>query len=570
MAEKTQLNVNLNMGNATVLNRGIACPAEEPAGNKTVLNPQITMLGEIAAGTVLCGKYRVLKKMEVTTGEADLYICEYQDKKYVAKLYRRSAAIKAEVANQLKKLDSPYVARIYENTKMDGKPIEILPYYERGSLQGVKLSYKELHDHVIPCLNEGLRTLHEAGIIHKDLKPSNIMVINAEMDTAIIDFGISSVAESGNTVVITKTGMTPAYSAPETFRGVFLADSDYYSLGITLYELFCGEEPYHDMTAEQISQFVSVQRLPLPDQMPAELKNLINGLTYYDISNRDNKKNPNRRWGYEEVKKWLAGEKQIIPGEGTDRKVMKPYFFAGRNYTDRRELIHALAENWNEGKKELFRGKLAAYYRLVDQDAFKICQQAEYEAARLSGKDDLIFWSAMCELNPKSKDFFWKGRFFAGLPAMGRALLEDLRYNRKAMTGFMNSVFAESIMSRFVKMKDPKNDKMVQVVEGLEKYYNNPDSSGRDRKIALYLTAYMLSGQKILYVAGMEFHTLGELASYMQEILGENNEGLESFKEFCHRLMDQYENLTPALESWLVSMGKQAQLDAWKNELGIN
>lgn len=50
----------------------------------------------------------------------------------------------------------------------------------------------------------------------------------------------------------------------------------------------------------------------------------------------------------------------------------------------------------------------------------------------------------------------------------------------------------------------------------------------------------MLSNQKILYVAGQEFHTLSELTTYMKQLLGDNNEHLDQFKEFCHRLMDQY------------------------------
>ena len=81
-------------------------------------------------------------------------------------------------------------------------------------------------------------------IIHKDLKPSNIMLLDDNRSVAIIDFGISSVVEQGNTVLVTKTGMTPEYSAPETFRKSLFEESDYYSFGITLYELYCGYNPY--------------------------------------------------------------------------------------------------------------------------------------------------------------------------------------------------------------------------------------------------------------------------------------------------------------------------------------
>lgn len=57
------------------------------------------------------------------------------------------------------------------------------------------------------------------------------MLCDNEEDIVIIDFGISSVKGGANTVIVTKTGMTPEYSASETFRNLFLEESDYYSLG---------------------------------------------------------------------------------------------------------------------------------------------------------------------------------------------------------------------------------------------------------------------------------------------------------------------------------------------------
>ncbi|MCD7880941.1 MAG: hypothetical protein LUG47_04595, partial [Clostridiales bacterium] len=75
MAGKTQLNRNLNNGNATVLNRGIAPNQSHAGGSSTVLNPNVSATGAIVEGTVLCGKYRVVEKLLISTGEADLYVC---------------------------------------------------------------------------------------------------------------------------------------------------------------------------------------------------------------------------------------------------------------------------------------------------------------------------------------------------------------------------------------------------------------------------------------------------------------------------------------------------------------
>ena len=91
------------------------------------------------------------------------------------------------------------------------------------------------------------------------------MLRTTQYDIALIDFGISSVLENNSTVLLTQTGMTPQYSAPETMQGMFMEESDYYSMGITLCALYQGHSPFHGMDAQQISRFIAIQRLPLPE-----------------------------------------------------------------------------------------------------------------------------------------------------------------------------------------------------------------------------------------------------------------------------------------------------------------
>lgn len=348
--------------------------------------------------------------MNVLTGEADLYLCRDGTETYVAKIYRRKVAIREEVIEKLQSIDFPYVAKMYATGEIDGYPYEILPYYKNGSLQGKKFLYQQLKSKIIPALNEGLKVLHDNGIIHKELKPSNIMLADNGEDVALIDFGISSIREDGNTVIVTRTGMTPEYSAPETFKNLFLSESDYYSLGITLYKLHCGHTPYAQMSQDEIEQFISVQKLPLPKNMKDELKVLISALTYQDITNRKNKFNPNRRWGYEEVLKWCVGIKQPIPGETVDTATVsgdiRPYKFLGETYTDKNKLTDALAEHWNDGKKQLFRGLLSAYFKGFDAEIAGFCMDAEDEVER--GDEDLIFFKTLYRINTIMTKFVWK------------------------------------------------------------------------------------------------------------------------------------------------------------------
>jgi serine/threonine protein kinase len=561
MADKTLINNELLYNNSTVIN-----PSVQNSVSATVLNPVTSREVNVNIGQSLFGKYTVVKKMDIITGEADLYLCEYNNAQYVAKLYRRKVAIKPEVSHKLMNINSKYVAKIYETGEINGFPAEIIPYYRHGSLQGRKYDYQQLKEHIIPSLNEGLKVLHDNGIYHKDLKPSNIMIADNQKDVAIIDFGISSAREDNNTVIVTKTGMTPEYSAPETFRNLFLEESDYYSLGITLYELFCGYTPYKNMSPEAIEQYSLVQRVPFPNNMPEDLQNLIAACTYYDITNRKNKSNPNRRWTYEEVKKWCNGDKQILPGEGignTRVGDMNQYKFMGEIYVEVAKLTKALALNWNDGKKQLFRGILSGFFKSSNPDLAGYCIDAEEEAARINGKDDIIFWKLLYKLNPNTADFYWKGHVYQGLPALGREILEKLWKDDTSNDSFYYEILSEKMLSRYVSLKVENNNVLSDAVKGLEDSYKISNNQ-RDKKKNLYLMGYMLSGQKLMHIEGKDFRTVGELADYMKELL---DESYEKFETLCHKLIDYDDNLDVQLESWLLALGKKKEIEVWREGL---
>lgn len=561
MANKTQLNNEIVAENATVIN-----PALQQNGNATVINPIAAGASGVTSGQVLCDKYSVIKKMDIVTGEADLYLAEYNNKQYIAKIYRRKVAIKPEISQKLMNIQSKYVATIYETGEINGFPIEIIPYYRYGSLQGRKYTYEQLKRDIIPSLNEGLKVLHNNGILHKDLKPSNIMIGDNQKDVAIIDFGISSARENNNTVIVTKTGMTPEYSAPETFRNLFLEESDYYSLGITLYELFCGYTPYNNMEQEAIEQYISVQRIPFPDDMPENLQDLIAACTYYDITNRKNKSNPNRRWTYEEVKKWCNGIKQVIPGEGIgNTKVgdMNPYKFMGETYVEIADLTKALALNWNEAKKQLFRGILSGFFKSCNPEIAGFCIDAEEEATRINGRDDMIFWNLLYKLNPNTTDFYWKGHIYQGLAPLGREVLEKLWKNDNSNERFYYEILSEKMLSRYVTLKAGKNKTLLDAVKGLEDGHEMANSQ-RTKMKNLYLMAYMLSGQKLMHFDGKEFRTVGEFAEHMKELL---EQSYEKFESACHKLIDYEDNLDVQFESWLLALGKKKELDSWRETI---
>ena len=558
MDKSTVINPSLQTTASTVINSEVV---EEYNRQNNIETDDIASISE---GTIVCEKYKIQSQLEVSSGEADLFLCSDGLRLYVAKIYKRKFAIKQEVIDALLKMDSPFVAKLYGTGDYNGYPVEILPYYENGSLQGRTFSEDEIVQKIIPSINEGLHAIHDAGIIHKDLKPSNIMMNGDGETVSIIDFGISSIVEDGNTVLVTKTGMTPEYSAPETFKNLFLKESDYYSFGITLFELFSGYTPYANMQPEEIEQYVSVQKIPFPEEMSPLLQDFISALTYYDISNRNNKNNPNRRWTYDEVNQWLNGEPLVIPGEGignVGKGTMPPYSFLGTDYTDPTLLVTAFAKNWEEGKKQLFRGKVTAHFRPWNQEIARKCQAAEEEAGRENGKDDIIFWKLLYQINPKLKGFYWMGQIYESLPAFGRDVLEKLWDKDKSQYSYYNSILSEKLLSRYVEIAAPKNEKLRKAAEAIEDSYELEINNGTDMQRTYYLMAYTLSGQKLLLLDGEQIRTVGELAAYMKSVLAES---FDKFESLCHRLVDYDGNLDFQLETWLMAIGKQKDIDKWR------
>lgn len=557
MNNKTQINPNVN---ATVVNSEI--------DQATVVNPDLNASSaKLAAGTILAGKYEIVEPLSVSTGEADLYVCKYAAREYVAKVYRGQRAVKPEVISALKSINSPYVAALFDTGVHNDLSFEILPYYRNGSLQGRQFTMEELKKTIIPCINEALRVLHQNDITHKDLKPSNIMLSDDNENIAIIDFGISSVVEQGNTVLVTKTGMTPEYSAPETFRNLFLEESDYYSFGITLYELYCGYTPYKNMSAEEIAQFTAVQRIPFPKEMPKELQDLISAVTYFDITNRNKKDNPNRRWTYAEVDNWCRGKKQAVPGEGTESaapKAIPPYTFLGQAYKDAPSLVTALASKWNDGKKQLYRGLLSSFFKSFHPEIAGYCMDAEEEAAQTADKADIIFWEFLYKVYPELKGFYWMGQIYESLPELGHDMLEKLWRNDASNHVYWDSILENRLLTNYLSKAQSKNENLATAFSALETAHNMGVRSQRDALLNYYVMAYLLSGQKLFAIGEKRLKTVTELTAHMKGLL---DSSYWEFEEFCHTLIDRDGILDVQLESWLIALGKRKELNAWRSQL---
>jgi serine/threonine protein kinase/Tfp pilus assembly protein PilF len=126
---------------------------------------------------------------------------------------------------------------------------------------------------------EGLTEAHRLGVVHRDLKPQNIMV-DSDGNARIMDFGI---ARSIRTKSITETGMiigTPEYMSPEQVEGVGVDhQSDLYSLGVILFEMLTGRVPFRGETPLSVILKHKTEQPPDPrrfdDQIPLEISQMI-------------------------------------------------------------------------------------------------------------------------------------------------------------------------------------------------------------------------------------------------------------------------------------------------------
>lgn len=130
----------------------------------------------------------------------------------------------------------------------------------------------------------GLAAVHQHGVIHRDVKPENVLLQRGNPPTPkLADFGISFLADPDNANRSTAVVGTPYYMAPELIDGAAPSvQSDLYALGVMLYELACGVTPFGGGTTTQVLKD-HAQRLPgRPDGFPDELWNVVNWLLRKD------------------------------------------------------------------------------------------------------------------------------------------------------------------------------------------------------------------------------------------------------------------------------------------------
>ena len=217
-------------------------------------------------------------------------------------------------------LNHPNIVQIYDVGEDDGNFYIVMEYINGQTLKQIikkrkRLSISETID--IMCqLTDGLSSAHDSYIIHRDIKPQNIMILDDGM-VKITDFGIAMAVNASDLTQTNSVMGSVHYLPPEQASGRgSTIKSDIYSLGIMLYEMLAGTMPFRGETAVEIAMKHLKSPMPsirkLRDDVPQSLENIILKAAAKNPKNRYN----NVRELYDDLKTCLdeqrKDEKRIV------------------------------------------------------------------------------------------------------------------------------------------------------------------------------------------------------------------------------------------------------------------
>ena len=238
--------------------------------NKTIGKYQILQkIGQGGMGVIFKGVHKELNRFVAMKMLPHPFVF---DKGYL-KGFKREALI-------ISKLNHPHIVQVYDTDYAYNTYFIMMELIEGNSLREVLRDQRRMSpimtEKIARQLCEALIYAHQAGIVHRDIKPENIM-IDAKGHIKLMDFGI---ARSSYTADTKDCMGTPEYMCPEIIRGINSGPKgDYYSLGVTLYELLTGRPPYQgdnviSLTIQQLTEDLKAPADIVAD-VPMQLNNFI-------------------------------------------------------------------------------------------------------------------------------------------------------------------------------------------------------------------------------------------------------------------------------------------------------
>jgi eukaryotic-like serine/threonine-protein kinase len=199
---------------------------------------------------------------------------------------RRRFQREAQMASSL---NHPHILTVHDAGEIEGRQYLVTEYIDGGTLKDwarrEKRTWRELVE-LLVGVADGLATAHAAAILHRDIKPDNILITQSGY-AKLADFGLAKLAENSAPYAVTRTltertrpGVvigTIAYMSPEQASGKPLdARSDVFSFGVVLYEMISGRKPFAGASNLEVLQtIIHGSPQPLGDEIPAALRAVV-------------------------------------------------------------------------------------------------------------------------------------------------------------------------------------------------------------------------------------------------------------------------------------------------------
>ena len=309
--------------------------------------------------------YKKVECLSESSGEAQIFLVEHDGQEFVLKVYYPNFDVNKNLMLTIRSFAFEMIVKLYDfgKTYVEGKHryYELMEYLHGGTLNKYQLGGDLNRFRRIALQGAAaLAYCHNYNILHKDIKPSNFFFRDdAHEELVLGDFGISSMLEKDGKAHRTTQARTPIYAAPEMYSDVIdgvvelTPAADFYSLGMTLFALWLGENPMSSNERVMMRQ-KNEGRLPRLNELPETVKHIVQGLTAV---------NPMSRWGYEQVEKWFLGEEVAVDISSPFLRYKNFIVDPERNLVadNVHELIPLLIDNERLAINYLYNGRIAGW-----------------------------------------------------------------------------------------------------------------------------------------------------------------------------------------------------------------
>lgn len=462
-----------------------------PPGSVSQSGQSIVLL----AGESVGDSYVVNALMDRQGKQSNVYLAKKWGKSYVIKIYNNGWRPSNQMQNFLTSVRHPNIAHTVECGDYGGHYYEIYEFYPEGTLEdaGALLSV-HIQNVVVPSINEGLHELHRNGIVHCDIKPSNLFYTDGGSKVVIGDCGISEYTNSNGKLVDAVRG-TPEY-APRVkallWSAAMSSAYDYGSFGLVLCKAVLGHSIFEGMSVEEISRAWE-GGLELPSQISGRLGVLIKGLLNEDEE---------QRWGYIQVKRWCEGEymrpvNRSIYARAKKENQNKPLIF-GRfdgqivSVATLHQLAQAIRNHWFQASRVVKRRELIDFVRQFDRSLTdKVSALALYQDT------DAAVYKLLLYIEDNPQRIYYCGREYESLAD----------YVEQLSTG-KDEIAKKFLSSGLLVFYLRYNDYESAQIDRLEQLIRR---NGSDDMASISTICFALQGKKAIDIFGVSVKSLDDL-----------------------------------------------------------